>query len=296
MKLIQQSAEIWQQPEGEVGIYQAIERAARLCYKSEDKVTEDSYKRFINMLNDKGHNSPFEHGTIYLLFGENPYNKEDSEFILKYKSNPYSKVIGIGTDDTPIGSTFLGDKLGIGVYGHFLWAITTNYRVIKEHGWEDDLKYLCEPTEYHEKRISVHITTSRSISHELVRHRVFSFCQESQRYCNYSKDKFSNELTFIIPDWVNTHCPNKENEGPSIADMGWSTAMMNAEASYFNLLREGRKPQEAREVLPNATKTELIMTGFESDWGQFFKLRCSPAAHPMMQELANQIKSLTHNE
>ena len=122
--------------------------------------------------------------------------------------------------------------------------------------------------------------------------RVFSFCQESQRYCNYSKDKFSNELTFIIPNWINTHCPNKESEGPSIADMEWSTAMMNAEASYFNLLKEGWKPQEAREVLPNSTKTELIITGFESDWEYFFKLRCSPAAHPMMQDLANKIKEL----
>ena len=122
--------------------------------------------------------------------------------------------------------------------------------------------------------------------------RAFSFCQESQRYCNYSKDKFSNELTFIIPNWVNTNCPNKESEGPSIADMEWSTAMMNAEVSYFNLLKESWKPQEAREVLPNSTKTELIITGFESDWEHFFRLRCSPAAHPMMQELASLIKEI----
>ena len=122
--------------------------------------------------------------------------------------------------------------------------------------------------------------------------RAFSFCQESQRYCNYSKDKFSNELTFIIPNWVNTHCPNKESEGPSIADIEWSTAMMNAEVSYFNLLKEGWKPQEAREILPNSTKTELIITGFESDWEHFFRLRCSPAAHTMMQDLANKIKEL----
>ena len=120
--------------------------------------------------------------------------------------------------------------------------------------------------------------------------RVFSFCQESQRYCNYSKDKFGNDVAFIIPTWVNTLCPNRENEGPSIADMEWSNAMMNAEASYFILLREGWKPQQAREVLPNSTKTELIMTGFDSDWEHFFRLRCSPAAHPMMQDLANEIK------
>lgn len=296
MKLINQSVEFWEQPEGEVGIYKQVERAARLCYKSEDKTTEDSYKKFIGMLNDKGHNSPFEHGTVYLLFGENPYSKEDSEFILKYKNNPYSKVIGIGTDDTPVDSTFLGDKLGEGVYGCFLWAITTNFRVIKEHQWEEDLKYLCEPTKYHEKRISVHITTSIGISRELNRHRCHSICEESTRYCNYSKDKFDNELTFIIPNWVNTHCPNKESAGPSINDITWSSFMEVAEHNYMFLLKHGWKPQQARDVLPLATKTELIHTAFESDWEEFFKLRCSSVAHPMMQELANQIKELVHKD
>ena len=263
MKLINQSAEIWEQSEGEVGIYKQVEKAARLCYKSEDKITEDSYKRFIDMLNTNGHQSPLEHGTVYLA-------TDHDEIIKRYKANPYSRVVTRGWDA----------------------CITTNYRVIKEHGWGDDFQYLCEPTEHHEKRISVHITTSIGISRELNRHRCHSICEESTRYCNYSKDKFGNEVTFIIPNWVNTHCPSKENEGPSIADIEWSTAMMNAEASYFNLLREGWKPQQARDVLPLATKTELIHTAFEDDWKEFFKLRCSPAAHPMMQELASLIKEI----
>ena len=266
MKLINQSAEIWEQPKGEVGIYKQVERAARLCYKSEDKVTEDSYKRFIDMLNTNGHRSPLEHGTIYLA-------THHDEIIKRYIANPYSRVVTRGWDA----------------------CITTNYRVIKEHGWEEDLKYLCEPIEYHAKRISIHITTSIGISRELNRHRCHSICEESTRYCNYSKDKFGNELTFIIPNWVNTHCPNKENEGPSVADMEWGTAMMNVEASYFNLLKESWKPQQARDVLPLATKTELIHTAFESDWKEFFKLRCSSAAHPMMQDLANKIKEQIYN-
>ena len=143
MKLIQQSAEILEQPEGEIGIYKQVERAARLCYKSEDNTTEDSYKRFMGMLSEKGHNSPLEHGTVYLI------TRYDN-VIKRYKSNPYSRVI---------------------IQDNYAY-ITTNFRVIKEHGWEEDLQYLCEPTEYHEKRISVHITTSRSISHELVRHKI----------------------------------------------------------------------------------------------------------------------------
>lgn len=274
MKLIQQSAEIWEQQSGLEGVYKQVEKAARLCYKSEDKITEDSYKKFIDMLEKREHLSPLEHGTIYLKFTWPGATCEHCNTTLpfrlmdKYCVNPFSKVVNIGND----------------VY------VTTNLRVIKEQKWEDDLKYLCEPTEHHEKRVSVHITTSRGITHELVRHRVFSFCQESQRYVNYSKDKFSNEVTFIIPSWVNTHCPNQENGGPSVADMEWSTSMLNAEASYLNLLKMGWKPQQAREVLPNSTKTEILMTGFESDWEQFFKLRCSKAAHPEMQELANQIK------
>ena len=113
-----------------------------------------------------------------------------------------------------------------------------------------------------------------------------SFAQESTRYCNYSKDKFGNELTFIIPNWVNTHCPNKEQEGPSVPDMEWSSTMLNAEASYKILLKMGWTPQQARAVLPNSLKTELVMTGFVSDWKHFFRLRCDSAAHPQARELA----------
>ena len=274
MKLINQSAEIWEQPEGEIGIYKQVELAARLCYKSEDKVTEDSYKRFIDMLNTNGHQSPLEHGTIYLQYEvvEGVCNP-----LSKYYNDIYSKV------------NYNVNQISVKLF------VTTNYRVIKERGWEEDLKYLCEPTEYHEKRISVHITTSIGISRELNRHRCHSICEESTRYCNYSKDKFGNELTFIIPNWVNTHCPSKSQEGPGATDMAWSNSLEEAEYNYLLLLKQGWKPQQARDVLPLATKTELIHTAFESDWEEFFKLRCSPAAHPMMQELANQIKELIQN-
>lgn len=270
MKLINQSVEIWQQPEGEVGIYKQVEKAARLCYKSEDKVTEDSYKRFINMLDERKHRSPYEHGTVYLQV---PLTEENEEDFMLYDEISYSSLIFTNEDTV---------------------AITTNYRVIKEHGWECDLKYLCEPTEYHVKRISVHITTSRSISHELVRHRVFSFCQESQRYCAYNKGKFGGEVTFINPCWDTTTADELITENgthKSSNKYEFVQALQEAEDHYLSLLAKGWKPQQAREILPNATKTELVMTGFVDDWREFFKLRCSPAAHPMMQELANMIKA-----
>lgn len=278
MKLIQQSAEIWEQSEGREGIYKQIEKAARLCYKSEDKITDDSYKKFIDMISSKHHYSPFEHGTVYLLF-TNESSMVYIDALTRYSRNPYSRIV--------IGGTMKGDNL---------LRVTTNYRVIKENGWENDLMYRCEPTEYHAKRISVHITTSIGISRELNRHRCHSICEESTRYCNYSKEKFGNELTFIVPNWVNTHCPNEEHKGPSIADIAWSDNMRDAEANYFLLLQEGWKPQQARSVLPLDTKTELIHTAFEDDWEDFFKLRCSSAAHPMMQDLANKIKGLIHKE
>ena len=277
MRLIQQSAELWQQPYGKEGIYKQVERAARLCYKSEDKITDDSYKKFIEMISSKHHYSPFEHATVYLSI-PNLAPIAYKCAVDAYMENPYSKVV-------------------LGMWGNTPTAyITTNYRVIKENKWESDLKYLCAPSKYHAKRISVHITTSIGISRELNRHRCHSICEESSRYCNYSKEKFGNELTFIIPDWVNTHCPNEDNEGPKVADLEWSTAMQNAEASYFLLLGEGWKPQQTRSVLPLDTKTELIHTAFEDDWEKFFKLRCSSVAHPMMQDLANKIKELIHGK
>ena len=286
MKLINQSAEIWEQPEGEIGIYKQVERAARLCYKSEDKTTEDSYQRFMDMLNTNGHQSPLEHGTVYLTLKGN--NDEFNKIAEGYQSNPYSKVITQGYD----------------------WFITTNFRVIKEHGWEDNLKYLCEPTEYHEKRISVHITTSIGISRELNRHRCHSICEESTRYCNYSKDKFDNTLAFILPNWIHIsdiHLGEKLDIHPMMKlltgqydresmDIRFLVPLAHAAHTYKCLIANGCKPQQARDVLPLATKTELIHTAFESDWEEFFKLRCSPAAHPMMQEIANQIKELIHKK
>lgn len=142
---------------------------------------------------------------------------------------------------------------------------------------------------------------------EFVRHRVFSFAQESQRYCNYNKDKFNNELTFIKPTWLNIptgdytywdgdwcDIDNMKIQLPSdngIAD-NFLWCLNNAGMQYRLLINKGLKPQEARAVLPNAIKTELVMTGFESDWEHFLSLRCSSKAHPDAKKLADELKSL----
>ena len=277
MRLIKQSFEIWNQPAGLEGVYKQIERVGRVCYKSEDKITEYSAKPFVDRMVKYGHGAMLEHGTVYLEFhvkdpsevGEEEYHSQQSELnklINRYANNKYSIIKVNHYYDTVF--------------------ITTNYRVLIENNWLKDLKYICKPTEYHERRACVHFVCDRGVSHEFVRHRVMSFAQESTRYCNYSKDKFGNELTFIIPNWVNTHCPNKEQEGPSVPDMEWSSAMLEAEASYKILLKMGWTPQQARAVLPNSLKTELVVTGFVSDWKHFFELRCDSAAHPQARELA----------
>lgn len=176
MKLIKSSFEILEQPTGEEGMYKQIEKVGRVCWKSENKITEDSYKKFIEMLKNKQHFSVLEHGTVYLRYNfTTEYDSISMACYLwnKYRENPYSKAVQI-QPGCGITEGFLGDIEGSVV-------ITTNYRVLVENGWLDDLKYLCEPTEYHEKRVTVRFICDRGVSHEFVRHRVFSFAQESTR-------------------------------------------------------------------------------------------------------------------
>ena len=276
MRLIKPSFEIIEQQAGLEGMYKQIELAGRTCYKSEDKITEDSAKGFVERMIKSGHGAMLEHGTVYLCF---PIAYEHLYY--RYGTNPYSF------------SYFSGSK----EKGTWRGIVTTNLRVLVENNWMDDLKFLCEPTEYHEKRITVHFVCDRGVSHEFVRHRVMSFAQESTRYCNYSKDKFGNELTFIQPCWLDderlklygpyhTVIRDKSLESIFIANLN------NAERDYLDLIGLGWKPQEARAVLPNSLKTELVVTGFTSDWNHFFDLRArgtTGAPHPQAKELAEPL-------
>lgn len=128
--------------------------------------------------------------------------------------------------------------------------------------------------------ITVKFVVDRGISHEIVRHRLASYCQESTRYCNYSKDDFGSEITFIIPEYL---------EYKSAAWEIWKATMQACEDAYFKLLDYGLSSQEARAVLPNSTKTELIMTANLREWRTFFKLRCAIGAHPQMKEVTRPL-------
>lgn len=306
MKLIESYYEIIPQAPGLEGIYKQIEIAARNCYKSESFIKEGSAKKMIEALIKRGHGSPLEHGTVYLKISHtspiaDPYYMKSVKSIMRYEKNKYSKVVE-HTED----------------HFHVDTYITTNYRVLVENEWLDDLQYLCEPTEYHEKRYTVRFVCSRSISHEIVRHRVMSFCQESQRYVNYSLNKFGNEITFILPQWaINrtyevaaTYDPLTGQDRSYLLDMGilevvtkhmvcedratsnWIDSLKKAESDYFYLLTDecGLKPEEARGVLPNDCKTDIIVTGFASDWKHFFNLRTATGAHPDVRALASPLE------
>lgn len=188
MKIINASTEILTPITGDE--LQRIEYAGRTCYKSEDKITDDSAKKFVENLIKRGHEAMLEHSSL-------------------------------------------------------------------------SVKFICD----------------RGVSHELVRHRLASFAQESTRYCNYSKDKFGNELTFIKP------CFLKNGTDPYIY---WKNAMSDVEMYYFAMLGGGCTPQEARSVLPNSIKTEVVMTANYREWRHFFWLRAARKtgpAHPQMEEL-----------
>lgn len=279
MRLIKPSFEIWEQELSLEGVYKQIERAGRVCYKSEDKIAEGTAKAFVDRMIASGHGAMLEHGTVYLEIPDYGVSRLKFE---KYMRNPYSTSISSDVDSS---------------------YITTNLRVLVENGWLNDLEYQCEPTEYHEKRITVKFVCDRGVSHEFVRHRVFSFAQESTRYCNYSKGKFGYQLTCIIPSWLGLEegsysledveekydkcliidrCKNEE-------EASFVRALCYAEREYFDLLELNWKAQQARDVLPNSLKTELVMTGTIKQWEGFFKLRDAGSAHPQAYELAHPL-------
>ena len=275
MKLIKPSAQIIE-PTGYTidDIYKSIELAGRCSHKSEDKITETSAKDFVGRMLNMKHLATCEFGTVYLnipngLISQAIYGN----LVDKYSENAYS-----------ISVPYV-EKTGLVSIGRA--AITTNYRVLVENNWLDDLQYLCEPTEYHHKRYTVKYICDRAIANEIVRHRKFSFLQESTRYCNYSKGKFNGELTFIEPCWLT---PDMKN---NLTYLNYVDTLQKIEDTYITLTKNGWKAEEARNILPLSLKTELYMCGFAEDWKNFFKLRSKKYGvgnpHPQVDELATPL-------
>lgn len=201
MRLIYPSINL-EKPIIESDILRNIERAGRTAYKSEDKITPKSAKKFVSSIIKNGHESVLEHGTV-------------------------------------------------------------SFRIICDRG----------------------------VSHEIVRHRIASYTQESTRYC-----KYKDEVNFVIPPWIEIKPGEYAFDDPlhtaNIASIIWAKAMWNAEDDYIRLLKGGWTPQQARSVLPNSLKTEIVMTANLREWRHFLKLRTSPKAHPQMQQIANMILNI----
>lgn len=261
MKLIDSKVEYLPQGEGLNGIYKQIEIAGRTAYQSLDKITDDSAKGFVDRMINSKHFAALEHGTVYLKVPYTDWIRDEHEWTYMFPEGlPWASV----------------DSDGKYCY------ITTNYRHIENKvGATTMLKYLCEPTEFHEKRYTLRFTCDRGVSHQTVRERLMSFLQESQRFCAYIKEKFGGSVTFIQPCWIKSSDQKEFEEDLKIV-----------EQLYFKWFNKGYKAEEARYFLINGTKTEIVVTALASDWKHMVDLRyfektgkVSPDMRDLMQKV-----------
>ena len=289
MEFLVAGYEIIDQEPGLEGMYKAAELPGRICYCSQDKMAPGTAEKFCKGLMKSNHGAPLEHGTVYLkVLKHADWNDLD-----KYRFNKYSKYTESNN------------------YAY----VTTNLRVLFENGWMDDLKYWCEPTEYHEKRVEVRFTVDRFTGEEFLRHRAASFNRESTRYVLFTKEKFGGgSIKYIIPVWmldettmkeiddhkdlsITDFCQEVINEEEGHGDMTdvlvWMFALKACEWSYCKLTNTfGWQAQQARTVLPCAISSPLIKTAFVSDWVHFFNLRAlgtTGKPHPQAFELADPL-------
>lgn len=306
MQVIEPSVELLPHPATPLDTMRHIEQCGRVCYKSEGKITPDSYKRFIARIISSGHEAVLEHGNINLRcdFDMMHWFTHMCKWIEKhFLYKPFLRFSDrLVSGNVRAWRDFFLDASQMSASGvaHFV-PLMRKYEVLfddllRSRKWtgirlttdigdwtEVPVESLCD----YEWEVKTHqcetvrFVVDRGVSHELVRHRLASYCQESTRYCNYAKDAFGKEITVISPCFFT---------GDSYAR--WFDAMRAAESTYFSLLDAGATAQEARTVLPTSLKTEVIMTATLSEWEHFLKLRTSPAAHPQMREVATQVARL----
>lgn len=311
MKLIKPNVEEWHCGYTLPEIWSHIAKCARVCYQSEPRKNGETDEEFVKRvilrnhfleeigesreLQLKLHLSVLEQGTVYL---DIPCEEDTLTAISFFENNIYSKH---------------------NCAANARYHITTNMRVIIENNLMDVLHYITKPNIFHYLRTTFNITTDIGVARELARHRTHSISEESTRYCNYSKDKFGKELTFIIPQWIKVHtwdCSVNMDDILSNLVYNHSTNTTQAlyddkatklffinlckmENMYFSLINYGWTPQQVRQMLPINTKVQTIHTAFESDWAEFISLRadaCSGSVHPNMKVIANKIKSLMSKE
>lgn len=323
MKIVEPTVEYWQQGAGIEGVWNQIARATRVCYQSkprEGESSEDFVKRIIlkpaliegdlddlehcKFDFDKMHGAMLEHGTIYLTL------KKDSVYTSEYKIinnllfNSYSKYHFNGVNG--------------------LYYVTTNMRVILENNLIYTLRYISTPTDKHYKRYTFSVITDIGVTREFNRHRKFSVAEQSTRYCDLTKDKFGNSLSFPLPSWIDKDSlETSEVDNCLLSDMSgdlnfvttgdlnnfrvtdgiedWNDidfyiyANIVTQYCYQALRNRGWRPEQARQVLPLGLKTQAVYTAFADDWEHFLKLRAdnvSGRVHPNMQVVAKKIKNI----
>ena len=308
MKIIKSNVSILEQEPGVIGMYKHIERVGRVAYKSEDRITEDSWEKFNEMIYRKGHHAVFNLGTVYLTIP-----KPGNETIIE-------------TLKSTAPWTVWEEKNNIVLF-------TTNYRVICQLQYVNVMKnFWSEPTEDHYHRVTAHWICSRSIAQEILRHRVLCPVMESTRYILYSREKFGGELNYILPQWIYRVRDSWAQSIDSLTGKKYDyllgmdgqelwnalccidrtvasrdTFWKAAEDEYMYEVRtdegETLTAQEARDVLPLGVACELFTTGYVKDWvyevpnpdtnpekAGFFNLRCAPDAHPDVRVLAQDLK------
>lgn len=321
MKIIEPKVELIRQEPGLNGIFKQIERAGRTCYKSEDKINDVSAKFFVDKMIECNHNAMLEHGTVYLTLVINNRTRDKEVHYPWYYDNAkvrYNEVFSY------VQCLFLGNKYSVVKlsqnkdYTETTMCITTNYRVIIENGWEGIMnEFLSEPTIYHERRIALKFTTNIGVTRECNRHRTFinpfesSIAEESTRYCNYSKDKFGNQVTYCKPAWIsnedlkvyndlatNNKIDDDTTDNIKAIDV-YLGCLYKSQEAYDKLIKLGWTAQQAREVLPLATKSEVVYTAFVHDWKHWFDLRLygtTGKPHPNMFEVAEKASKILIEE
>lgn len=300
---------------------QFIEKVGRTCYKSEDKITETSAEKFVSGLIKHGHEAMIEHWSLVFRTDEDTYDwfmreYEDlvSDLDIKVENHPRPLLRFTCSDELTDDPRYIISG-NIRAWRDFAKACIEKCGIlpidmfhIVKHDYPtffpEYLKYVPEEFPYNdmipisiselteaERKIHQDVTMKfvcdRGVTHEVVRHRVASFAQESTRYCNYAKDQFGNEITVVRPSWCD------EN---SLFYGYWKQFCAEAEYNYISMLNIGATPQEARSVLPHSVKAELIVTMNLDGWEHFFKLRCAPDAQPDMREVAIMARDLFEKE
>ena len=306
MKLIKPMVELVPQTNTYLGLLEHIEKAGRVCYKSEDNIAKGTAEKMFNFLNTNKHRSVFEHATVYLHL-----TIEDIGLL----SNPDSILALLGSKYTKYEIKEDGKNMD--------YYITTNLRVVVESKMPLDVlkTYMVEPTEFHPKRSTFRIICSRVQSQSYQRHRIFSYSQESTRYCDYSKGKFDSEVSYILPDVkgislhpgryrrllndpfilftdLNGYTYKIEYNNPEdIKDRTYLNSLLSNEKDYFALKNLGMPAEDARDVLSFKLKTEFFMTGFDEDWlGNFKELRTAKPAHHEIRKQVEEIVKIVENK